>query len=215
MLARALVSGTGDRKTYVAIVFICQLLSFFCQAQPQPQLSWAEFSYKQCKKGVYTPLAVGGHRKFPPQRTPLTPLGGMGQGGGGFWIFIDFWSKGHFKVIKGRKRSKNDHFSTFSDFYDQQLILKVFSVSFQKYNRFQRQRSLEVARGHQRSKYESCWIQLIKVSFERKCAPKQGAAQNELLELLELPFLKVVNVSVNLFLKAFFYKILQYSAAKR
>ena len=32
-----------------------------------------------------------------------------------------------------------------------------------------------------------------------------GAAQNELLELLELPFLKVVNVSVNLFFKAFFF----------
>ena len=39
-----------------------------------------------------------------------------------------------------------------------------------------------------------------------------GAAQNE---LLELPFLKVVNVSVNLFLKAFFYKILQYSAENK
>ena len=64
-------------------------------------------------------LPVASDRKFPPQRTPLTPLGDMGQGGGGFWIFIDFWSKGHFKVVKGRKRSKYDHFSTFSDFNDQ------------------------------------------------------------------------------------------------
>ena len=41
---------------------------------------------------------------------------------------------------------------------------------------------------------------------------KQGANQKE---ALEAPFLKVVNVSVNLFLTAFFYKIVQYSAENK
>ena len=41
---------------------------------------------------------------------------------------------------------------------------------------------------------------------------KQGATQKE---ALEAPFLKVVNVSVNLFLTAFFYKIVQYSTPNK
>ena len=65
------------------------------------------------------PLPVASDRKFRFFTPPNPPWGEWGRGGGGLRIFIDFWSKGHFKVVKGRKRSKYDHFSTFSDFNDQ------------------------------------------------------------------------------------------------